>query len=138
MIRYFIEHPTASNLLLILLVFMGLMVLPEINRETFPEVKAYTVEINVRYPGAAPLDVEQGICLPLEDALDGISFIDEKTCEARQNLGMMSIKMLEQGDFDKFMDDVKSAVDGINEFPQQAEEAVVSEKGRTQNVVSVV
>ncbi|MEW6983796.1 efflux RND transporter permease subunit [Colwelliaceae bacterium 6471] len=137
MIRFFTAHPTAANLLMFLLILMGITVLPDIKRETFPEIKAYTVEVNVRYPGATPLDVEQGICLPLEDALDGISFIEEKSCEARQNLGFATVKMLEHGDFDKFMDDVKSAVDGISDFPDQAEEAIVTEKGRTQNVVAV-
>ncbi|TQV88727.1 efflux RND transporter permease subunit [Aliikangiella coralliicola] len=137
MIRFFAKHPTAANLLMILFIVMGLSSLPEIKRETFPEVKAYSVEIKVPYPGATPMDVEQGICLTLEDALDGISFIDEKSCEARQNLGLMTVKMLEQGNFDKFMDDVNSAVDGISDFPDQAEEATVSETGRTQNVVAV-
>jgi multidrug efflux pump subunit AcrB len=137
MIRYFTSHPTAATLLMLLLIGMGIAVLPDIKRETFPEVKSYSVEIKVPYSGASPLDVEQGICLPLEDALDGISFIDEKTCEARQNIGLMTVKMLEEGDFEKFMDDVNSAVDAIADFPEQSEEVIISEKGRTQNVVAV-
>ena len=137
MIRYFAAHPTAANLLMLLLVVMGLSVLGDIKRETFPKVKTYSLEVRVPYPGATPFDVEQGICLPLEDALDGISFIEEKTCEARQNLGLMTIKMLEKGNFIKFTDDVKTAVDSINEFPDKAEAAIVTEKGRTQHVISV-
>ncbi|MFT5521176.1 MAG: HAE1 family hydrophobic/amphiphilic exporter-1, partial [Enterobacterales bacterium] len=137
MIRFFAAHPTASNLLMLLLMVIGLITLPEIRRETFPEVKTYSAEIRVPYPGAAPTDVEQGICLVLEDALDGISFVEEKICQAQQNLGLMTIKMYEQGDFSKFMDDVNSAVDSINDFPKEAELAIVSEMGRTQNVVSV-
>ncbi len=137
MIRFFADHPTAGNLLMILFLALGIVTLPEIKRETFPEVKAYSVEVSVPYPGATPSDVEQGICLVLEDALDGISFIDEKNCEARQNLGLMTIKMLEQGDFSKFLDDVKSAVDAISDFPDETEIATVEEKGRTQNVISV-
>ncbi len=137
MIRFFAAHPTASNLLMLLFIILGVVSLPDIKRETFPEIKTYSVDIKVPYPGAAPLDVEQGVCLPLEDALDGISFIEEKVCEARQNLGWMTVKMLEQGDFAKFMDDVKTAVDGISEFPDEAEIAIVTEKGRTQDVISV-
>ena len=137
MIRFFAAHPTAANLMMILFIILGVITLPDIKRETFPEVKSYSVDINVPYPGAAPTDVERGICLPLEDALDGISFIEEKVCDARQNLGLMTVKMLEQGDFDKFMDDVKSAVDGISDFPDEAELAIVTEKGRTQDVISV-
>jgi len=137
MIRFFAAHPTAGNLLMLLLMVSGLISLPQINRETFPEVKAYSAEIRVPYPGAAPADVEKGICLTLENALDGISFVEEKICQARQNLGLMTIKMYEQGNFSKFLDDVNSAVDAINDFPKEAELAIISEIGRTQNVISI-
>ncbi|MFT7006625.1 MAG: HAE1 family hydrophobic/amphiphilic exporter-1 [Colwellia sp.] len=137
MIRFFSVHPTAANLLMMLLLVIGLITLPQIKRETFPKVDAYSVQIQVPYPGATPLDVEQGICLTLEDALDGISFVEEKVCQARQNIGIMTIKMFEQGDFTKFLDDVNSAVDGISDFPTETEQAIVSEVGRVQNVISI-
>ncbi len=137
MIRFFSVHPTAANLLMMVLLAIGLITLPQIKRETFPEVKAYSVQVQVLYPGATPLDVEQGICLTLEDALDGISFVEEKICQARQNVGIMTIKMFEQGDFTKFLDDVNSAVDGISDFPNEAESAVISEVGRVQSVISI-
>ena len=137
MIRFFAAHPTAGNLLMVLLMAIGITTLPQLKRETFPEIKAYSAEIRVVYPGATPTDVEQGICLILEDALDGISFVEEKKCQARQNLGLMTVKMFEQGDFAKFMDDINSAVDGISEFPTNAERPVISEIGRTQNVISI-
>lgn len=137
MIRFFAAHPTAANLMMILFIILGVMTLPNIKRETFPEIKSYSVDINVPYPGAAPIDVERGICLPLEGALDGISFIEEKVCEARQNVGMMTVKMIEHGDFSQFIDDVKNAVDGIDDFPDETETAIVTEKGRTQDVIAV-
>lgn len=137
MIRFFSVHPTAANLLMMILLVIGLITLPQIKRETFPEVKAYSVQVQVPYPGATPLDVEQGICLTLENALDGISFVEEKVCQARQNIGIMTVKMFEQGDFTKFLDDVNSAVDGISDFPNEAETAIVSEVGRVQSVISI-
>lgn len=137
MIRFFSAHPTAANLLMLVLLVIGLMTLPQIKRETFPKVEAYSVQIQVPYPGATPLDVEQGICLTLEDALDGISFVEEKVCQARQSIGIMTVKMFEQGDFSKFLDDVNSAVDGISDFPTEAEQAIVSEVGRVQSVISI-
>jgi len=137
MIRYFAEHPTASNLLMVLFLLVGILTLPQIKRETFPEVKSYEVEVSIAYPGATPLDVELSICKPLEDALDGISFTEEKRCQARNSLGLMTVKMLEAGNFDKFQDDIKSAVDAIDNFPERAEPPVVKELGRTQNVVTL-
>ncbi len=137
MIRFFSVHPTAANLLMMILLAIGLITLPQIKRETFPEVKAYSLQVQVPYPGATPLDVEQGICLALEDALDGISFVEEKVCQARQNIGIMTVKMFEKGDFTKFLDDVNSAVDGISDFPNESEPAIISEIGRVQSVISI-
>ena len=61
MIRFFAGHPTAANLLMLLLVAVGLMALPNLRRETFPEVPVNEIEVRVPYPGAAPDDVEDAI-----------------------------------------------------------------------------
>ncbi|MDQ7048110.1 MAG: efflux RND transporter permease subunit [Enterobacterales bacterium] len=137
MIRFFAAHPTAANLLMLLFLGIGISTIPHLKRETFPLVNAYSAEIRVIYPGATPMDVEQGICLVLEDALDSISFVDEKKCQARQSLAILTIKMLEAGNFGRFLDDVKSAVDGISDLPTEAEIPTVTELGRLQNVISI-
>jgi len=137
MVRYFTEHPTASNLIMVLLILAGLLTLPTLKRETFPVINSYEVEVNVVYPGASPNDVEQSICKPLEDALDGISFMEEKRCQARNSQGLMTVKMLESGDFSEFLNDINSAVDGIDNFPEKADVPVVRELGRTGKVITV-
>ncbi|MCF7972138.1 MAG: efflux RND transporter permease subunit, partial [Methylococcaceae bacterium] len=98
MIRYFILHPTAANLLMGLLMVLGLVTLPILKRETFPEIKHYEIEVKIVYPGATPLEIEQKLCRPLEDAIDGTSFIDEVRCEPRQSLAIATVKMQESGD----------------------------------------
>ncbi|MFC3032796.1 efflux RND transporter permease subunit [Pseudoalteromonas fenneropenaei] len=137
MIRYFISHPTAANILMLLFLALGMFSLPQIKRETLPEINTYQLDIKVPYPGATPENVEQKICLSLEKALDGISFMEEKHCIARQNVGQMTVKMFEHGNFEKFFNDVKNALDTIDDFPAQAEQWTITERGRTQDVVSV-
>ncbi|MEH6626707.1 MAG: efflux RND transporter permease subunit [Motiliproteus sp.] len=137
MIRFFVVHPTAANLLMGLFLLAGILALPDIKRETFPEVEKFEVKVTVPYPGASPADVELSICKPLEDAIDGISFIEEKRCEAKDSVGVMTLKMLESGDFSRFLDDANSAVDGIDNFPVDSETPVVEETGRTQDVITV-
>jgi len=68
------------------------------------------------YPGANPADVEDAICNRLEDATDGISFLKEQTCDARDNIALFTLEMQEAGDIKEFTDDVKSAIDGISDF----------------------
>lgn len=137
MIRYFAAHPTAANIMMTVIILLGLVALPTLNKETFPEIKMNKVKVSVSYPGASPREVEEGICNRLEDATDGISFLDEQVCEARDNIGMLTLDMQESGNIQLFLDDVNSAIDGITDFPDDAEEPVIEELGRTEPVVSV-
>ena len=137
MIRYFAAHPTAANILMFIILLLGFASLPNLNKETFPEIKFYQVQVNVAYPGASASEVEEGICNRLEDSTDGISFLEERSCIARDNVGTMILDMQETGDLKQFMDDVISEVDAISDFPEDAEDPVFTELGRTKPVVSV-
>ena len=61
MIRYFAGHPTAANILMFIILLLGLAALPELNKETFPEIKPYKVQVTVNYFGASASEVEEGI-----------------------------------------------------------------------------
>ena len=137
MIRFFAAHPTAANILMFAILLLGLAALPELNKETFPEVERNEVQVTVAYPGASASDVEEGICNRLEDSTDGISFLKERRCEARDNTGLLFLEMQEEGNLQQFLDDVNSAVDAINDFPEEAEEPTVTELGRTAPVASI-
>jgi multidrug efflux pump subunit AcrB len=137
MIRYFAAHPTAANILMFVILLLGVAALPGIEKETFPEIKLYKVQVTVSYAGASAAEVEEGICNRLEDNTDGISFLEERSCEARDNVGIMVLDMQESGDLQQFIDDVRSAVDGITDFPDDAEDPVIDELGRTSAVVSI-
>ncbi len=137
MIRFFVDHPTAANLLMAFLMVLGLSQLPELQRETFPNFAPRRVQIQVPYPGAGAEDVEQAICLRLEDALDGINEVEELTCTAREGLGTMVAEMIDGADFDRFFEDVKSEVEAIDSFPDVTERPVIRQLGRTDRVVDI-
>lgn len=137
MIRYFATHPTAANIVMLAIIAVGLAALPGLNKESFPIVDKHQVQVSVAYPGATASDVEDGLCNRLEDATDGISFMDEQICEARDNLGILTLEMQEEGDMSLFVDDVKTAIDGIQDFPDEAEDPVIKTLGRTSPVISI-
>ena len=82
MIRYFLRHPTAANLLMLALLVFGLLSLPDIKRETFPEFSPLFISASIIYPGATPEEVEESLCLRMEDAVDGLNDIEEVRCQA--------------------------------------------------------
>ena len=137
MIAWFARHPTAANLFMAAIMILGIVSLPGLQRETFPEIQNDKVEVRVVYKGATTDEVEDAICRRLEDALDGITDIDETRCEAREGLGIATAVMREGAQMTRFLDDVKSEVDAIDNFPDQTELPVVAELGRTDAVVSI-
>jgi len=137
MIRFFAAHPTAANLLMLILIVMGLMSLPDMKRETFPEFTTGTVQISVPYPGATAEEVEDGICRIIEDALDSVSNLDELRCEARESMAIARADIQEGADMQIFLDDINAAIDAVTTFPELAEKVVVQELNRTDQVVSI-
>ncbi len=137
MIAFFARHPTAGNLLMLFLAVLGILALPSLQRETFPDFSAQELQITIAYPGASAEDVEEAICQRVEDAIDGINDVAEMRCEAREGVSISVVEMEEGGDITRFMDDVKTEVEAINTFPEQTELPVIKELGRTDKVVAI-
>ncbi|MCB1760979.1 MAG: efflux RND transporter permease subunit [Gammaproteobacteria bacterium] len=137
MIAFFTRHPTAGNLLMLFLAVLGLIALPGLQRETFPDFAAQELQVTVAYPGASAEDIEESICQRLEDAIDGISDVAEMRCEAREGAAIAVVELEDGGDFARFMDDVRTEVEAIDSFPEQTESPVIKELGRTDDVAAI-
>ena len=136
-LRIFASHPTAANLLMLIFIFAGLITAPDLRRETLPDYASTEVEIRVLYPGASAEEVEEGVCRRIEDALESVTDMYEIRSEAREGLGVVTAEMVEGGDIGRFIIDVKTEVDAIDDFPEETETAVVRELSRTDAVVSL-
>ena len=84
MIRAFASHRTAANLLMLGVIVLGLVAVPQLQRDTFPKIPATEVEIRIPYPGAAAADVERGVCARVEAPLSAIAELEELRCDARE------------------------------------------------------
>lgn len=138
MIRFFAGHPTAANLLMAIFVVLGVLSLPSVRRETFPDVTPSEVEVRVLYPGATAVEVEETVVERVEDALDGIKFVKELRSEARENLAIVVAEMEDGGNFQVFRGDIQSEIDAIDDFPSDVEEPIVTQLGTTEPVLSLV
>ncbi|MFQ6016669.1 MAG: efflux RND transporter permease subunit [Kiloniellaceae bacterium] len=137
MIRIFAAHPTGANLLMVLLIAAGILALPSLQRETFPDFSTDSVQVQVVYPGASAGDVEESICQRIEDAVDGVTDLDEIRCEAREGIGTATIDMVEGGNLDRFVSEVATEIDAIDTFPELSEDPVIRQLNLTDLVVSI-
>ncbi|PKG80885.1 AcrB/AcrD/AcrF family protein [Colwellia sp. 75C3] len=137
MITFFAKHPTASNLLMLIIIIAGLVSLPNLNRETFPEVKTNKIKASVVYPGANTEEIEQTLCLPMEEAANNVSDVEKVICEAREGIATLTVKILEGSNVSQALIDVKTEVDAIESFPELAEKPIVRELGQVQHLISL-
>lgn len=137
MIAFFTRHPTAANLLMISLLVLGLVSLPDIKRETFPEFTPMYVVASIVYPGASPQEVEESLCVRMEDAVDGLADIIEKRCEALEGSAKLTLKLDEAADLGRMTFDVQTQINAINDFPDEIESPIVQELNRNDPVVNI-
>ncbi len=138
MIAYFARHPTAANLLMLGLMILGLVTLPKLQRDTFPVIPPTEVEVRLPYPGATPAEVEDVICQRAEEALDTVSHLREVRCDARESLAIITVRMEEGADMDRFHTDVKTQVESISTFPDKVETPAIEVLERVAVVAGVM
>lgn len=130
MVGYFVRHPVAANLLMLVIVVLGFSVITGIERETFPDVASDSVRISVVYPGASAMDVDEEICAPLEDAVASVPRLSEFECLSVDSRAQATAELADGGEIIQFFNDIFSAVSGINDFPTAAQQPTVEVASR--------
>ena len=136
-IAWFVRNPVAANLLMFLLCVGGLLALFTVNQEEFPNMEVPVVSINVPYLGAAPEEVEQGVCIRVEEAIDGIEGIEEIHSVASEGMCQVMAELALNANDVVALNEIKSHVDGINSFPVETEKPIVSKFSIIRNVAQV-
>ena len=126
-IYWFASNSVAANLLMVVLVVAGFYSAVTLKKEMFPATSINQVLVTMAYPGAAPDEVEKGICVKIEDAVTGLEGIDKTTCVANEGFARSNIEIGSDYDVKNVMAEIKNRVDGINSFPEQAEKPIISE-----------
>ena len=82
MIRWFAHNHVAANLLMLVIIAAGLMSASSIKQEVFPEVEMDMITVQVPYLGATPSEVEEAICVRVEEQVQGVDGIKKITSSA--------------------------------------------------------
>lgn len=137
-IAWFVHNPVAANLLMLILIVGGLATLPNIYQEEFPNVDTNIVQVSVPYLGAAPAEVEESVCIRIEEAINGTQDIDKINSTAYEGRCVVSAKLLRGANKAKVLNDIKNRVDSISSFPAETEQPVINEWTIIANVLQIV
>ncbi len=137
MINFFTRHPTIANLMMLAFFVVGLSSIGKIKRETFPEFSPPYIIASVVYPGASPTEVEESLCLRMEDAIDGLSDIEETKCDAQEGFASLTVKLTGDADMGRSLVDIQTEINAIKDFPSQIDPPTVKELDWAEPVVDI-
>ena len=137
LVSWFAQNGVVANLLMIMIVAMGLMTIPKLKKEVFPEFSIGIITVSVSYRGAAPEEVEEAVCIRVEEAIQGLDGIKTIRSTANEGIGIVTIEVETGYDERELLDDIKARVDAIDTFPEETERPVIQEATNRFQVINV-
>ncbi len=138
MIAWFTRNHVAANLLMITILLAGIFSMTaRIPLEVFPSFETDRISVSVSLRGATPEDVEQGVSIRIEEAVQDLEGVERITSSSSEGSGTVNIEVESGYDAREILSDVKSRVDAINTFPADAENPIVSLAQRKRDVITV-
>ncbi len=124
-IAWFARNSVAANLLMVGIMVMGVISAVNIKKEFFPEFSLNQITIRIPYRGAAPQEVEEGVCIKVEEAIQDIEGIKKITSRAYEGSGRVDVEIQNDYDVLDLLDKIKLRVDAISTFPAETEKPII-------------
>ena len=121
LIVWFARNSVAANLLMIFIVVGGFLTINSINKQMFPQVKVNWIKYTAPYPGTAPQEVEEGITIKIEEALETVQGLKRIITYSNRNYSNGWFEVDLDYDPQVVLEEVKSAIDSIASFPEGME-----------------
>src|SRR3954471_20446289 len=108
-----VRRPVFATMLVMSLVVLGVFSFRDLGVDLFPKADPATVNVNLRLPGASPDEMTTAVVMPMENALSGISGIDQLQAEVQANgTARITLRFLLDRDLDDAANNVREKVAG--------------------------
>ena len=135
---YFVRHRTIANLLLVMLLVAGMAAGLNLRTQFFPDVVVERVYVSIVWEGAGASDIDNAVVSRIEPALRGLDGVEAVFVTSSRNQARFSLEFAPGWDMALAFDDVKIAVDEVENLPDSIEPAVVRRAGFSDLVTDVV
>ncbi|MEC8972968.1 MAG: efflux RND transporter permease subunit, partial [Verrucomicrobiota bacterium] len=137
LIEWFAKNGVAANIMAMFIVVVGFLSIGTLRQEVFPEFSSDMIYITVPYPGAAPEEVEEGVCQKIEEAVYGLTDVKQVNSTSTENAAAIMVELTPGADASRALDEIKARVDAIDTFPEEAEKPVIEEIIMRKQVINV-
>ncbi|MBQ2261220.1 MAG: efflux RND transporter permease subunit [Loktanella sp.] len=137
-LSYFTRHKTAANLLLVLMLAAGVLAIPNMRAQFFPDVIVDNITVSVGWSGAGAEDVDAAIVQVLEPVLLVVDGVAASSSRSNEGSARITLEFEPGYDMDRAAEDVQIAVDGASNLPADADDPSVRRGGWSDRVTDVV
>ncbi len=138
-IGWFARNSVAANLLMVFIIAWGLSALfTRIPLEVFPSFELDTVTISIPFRGASPEEVEEGVTVKVEEAIQDIEGIKRINSTSSEGVSSIFVDIANGYDTLEIQNEIKQRVDGISTFSDEVEAALINIPQADREVISVV
>ena len=122
-----IKRPTLIVVLFSVLAILGLFSYSQLQYELLPKMTPPVVTVSIRYPGAAPGEVETSLTKPVEEAVSAIEKISSITSTSTEGLSVVAIEFSNSANIEKALQDAQRKINEVRDrFPDQAKPPVIT------------
>ena len=137
LLRFFVRHANAANLLMVILIALGLFSLAQLNRQFLPQATVPVIWVSIPWPGASAEDVEANIIDVIEPELRFLEGVKEVSSTAREGHAQVTLEFDLDANMTEALSEVEANVSRITTFPQDAERPVVGRAQIFETVMSL-
>ena len=120
-ISYFARHNTAANLIFVLMIVFGLFAINNIRSQFFPDVPIEKINIGVKWAGAGPEEIDDGVVSLLEAPLLGIDSVEQIISSSTEGNARIYLDFKPGTDMSKAKEEVQTALDSVQNLPEASE-----------------
>ncbi len=135
-IKAFLHNPIKIAVGVLLLALFGLISLVRMPMQLTPEVEIPTITVQTRWPGASPQEVELEIVQEQEEQLQGVEGVTKMSSESQDSLARINLEFLVGVDMDEALLKVNTRLSQVPEYPENADEPVISTSSASDRAIA--
>ena len=110
-----INKPITTALIFVGIIVFGVLSFSKLPIDQFPAMDIPYVSIMTTYPGANGSEIETNVTKVLENSLNSVDGLKEITSQSKDNISVVSLQLNWGQNLDESVNDVRSAIDMVND-----------------------
>ncbi|MGA1001699.1 MAG: efflux RND transporter permease subunit, partial [Litorivicinaceae bacterium] len=137
-VHMFAKHRVAANLLMVIMIIAGFIGVDRLRTQFFPSFELDIITVSVAWPGATAEDVQEGLTVPIENAIEELAVIDSIDATSQFGSASFRIELVDGANLSQALDDISQRIDQNLTLPEGAEDPMVSSLTRYEDISNLL